>query len=155
MVGNISRDEEALVESVKEPSLREHVRGLVFREMRLFYFLLSFFSYFFIITLSVLYFGSLWEEYPRLAFVVSAMSEPYMGALAIYTILKEYRKKTFQFGGMHRGEVFVIIWALMLVSAVALTMFTDRYMIGEPLRILISNSTAVILIYIGGLIHRP
>lgn len=138
-----------------EPTLRARFRGIVFKELRIFYFILSFFTYFFIVTLGWLYFGRLWEEHYDIAFIISAMSEPYMGALAIYTILKEHRKKTYKAGSFHKGEIFVGIWVSMLVAALFLTAFSDNYTIGEPLRILISNSTAVILIYIGGLIHRP
>jgi hypothetical protein len=142
-------------EPIDEPTLRARFRGLVFKELRIFYFILSLFTYFFIIVLGVLYFGRLWEAHYDLAFIVSAMSEPYMGALAIYTILKEHRKKTYKAGSFHKGEIFVGIWVTMLVVAILLTALSDNYTIGEPLRILISNSTAVILIYIGGLIHRP
>ncbi|MBI5742561.1 MAG: hypothetical protein HZA25_01850 [Candidatus Niyogibacteria bacterium] len=142
-------------EPIDEPTLRARFRGLVFKELRIFYFILSLFTYFFIITLGVLYFGRLWEAHYDLAFVVSALSEPYMGALAIYTILKEHRKKTYKAGSFHKGEVFVGLWVVMLIAAILLTALSDNYTIGEPLRILISNSTAVILIYIGGLIHRP
>ena len=127
----------------------------IFRNVIIFYFGLSAFTYFYFITLVVLYFGRFWSSYSTLSFLVSAFSEPYIGAVAVYTLLKEYRKKIKLSGSFHRGEVFVGAWALMLFAAIALTLFSDNYPLNEPFKIIIQVSSAVILIYLGSLIHKP
>ncbi|MEK7133079.1 MAG: hypothetical protein AAB771_00100 [Patescibacteria group bacterium] len=130
-------------------------KTVIFRNVIIFYFGLSAFTYFYFITLVVLYFGRFWGSYSTLSFLVSAFSEPYIGAVAVYTLLKEYRKKIKLSGSFHRGEVFVGAWALMLFAAIALTLFSDNYPLNEPFKIIIQVSSAVILIYLGSLIHKP
>ncbi|MEK7596097.1 MAG: hypothetical protein AAB564_00905 [Patescibacteria group bacterium] len=135
--------------------LRFRLKTAVFRKVIIFYFGLSAFTYFYFITLAVLYFGRLWGSYPVFSFLASAFSEPYVGAVAVYTLLKEYRKKIKRSGSFHRGEIFVSAWALMLFAAIILALFSDSYALDEPLKIIIQTSIAVILIYIGSVVHEP
>lgn len=137
-------------------TLRERFKLALFKEMiDILFVLLSIFSYFYIITLAFLFFGQLWREYYTISFFVMALSEPYLGAVAVYTILKEFRKKKHKLGSLHKGEIFVILWGLMLVIALTVTIFSDNYVLGEPLKIIITNGIAVSLIYIGSVIHKP
>lgn len=135
--------------------LRRRLKTTVFRKVIIFYFGLSAFTYFYFITLAVLYFGRFWDSYYSLSFWVSAFSEPYIGAVAVYTLLKEYRKKIKRSGSFHRGEIFVGAWALMFFAAITLALFSGSYAFNEPLKIIIQTSIAVILIYVGGVVHEP
>jgi hypothetical protein len=143
--------------SVKEKvfSLRRRFKTAIYRQVIIFYLGLSAFTYFYFITIAVLYFGRFWNSYPALSFLVSAFLEPYIGAVAVYTLLKEYRKKIKRSGSFHRGEVFVGAWALMLLAAIILTFFSKNYNLDELFKIIVQISIAVILIYIGSVVHKP
>ncbi|MBI2628238.1 MAG: hypothetical protein HYW71_02285 [Candidatus Niyogibacteria bacterium] len=139
----------------KSSSLRRRFKTAIYRQVIIFYFGLSAFTYFYFITIAVLYFGRFWNSYPTLSFLVSVFSEPYIGAVAVYTLLKEYRKKIKHSGSFHRGEVFVGAWALMLFASIILTFFSKNYHLDELFKIIVQISVAAILIYIGGVVHKP
>lgn len=140
----------------KLPTLSERFKFALFKEMLdILFVFLSIFSYFYIITLAFLFFGHLWHEYYTVSFFVMALAEPYLGAVAVYTVLKEFRKKRRKSGSLHKGEIFVFLWGLMLATALTVTIFSDNYVLGEPLEIIVTNGVAVFLIYIGSVIHKP
>ena len=140
----------------KQFSVKKEITKALFQEMLdVLFFFLGIFTYFYLFSLSWLYFGRSWDEYKVLAFFVNALSEPYLGAVAMYTILKEYRKKSGRLEHLHKGEFFVICWAIFLVLALLLTIFSDQYVLGTPLKVIMTNGVAVVLIYIGSVVHKP
>ena len=143
--------------SIKESifSLRRRFKPVIYRQVIIFYLGLSAFTYFYFIAVAVLYFGQFWNFYPRLSFLASVFSEPYIGAVAVYTLLKEYRKKIKCSGSFHRGEIFVGAWALMLFAAIVFTFFSKNYNFDEPFKIIVQTSLAVFLIYAGSVVHKP
>ncbi|MBI5045616.1 MAG: hypothetical protein HZC14_01250 [Candidatus Niyogibacteria bacterium] len=140
----------------KDFSIKKEMTKALFQEMLdVLFFFLGIFTYFYFFSLAWLYFGKSWDEHKLLAFFVNALSEPYLGAVAMYTILKEYRKKSGRLEHLHKGEFFVACWAVFLVLALLFTIFSDQYVIGLPLKIIMTNSVTVVLIYVGSIVHKP
>lgn len=140
----------------KRFSIKKEMTRALFQEMLdVLFFFLGIFTYFYLFSLAWLYFGRAWDEHKVLTFFVNALSEPYLGAVAMYTLLKEYRKKSGRMEHLHKGEFFVAFWAIFLVLALLFTIFSDQYVIGMPLKVIMTNGVAVVLIYIGSIVHKP
>lgn len=119
------------------------------------YFWLGIFTYLYFFTVAFLYLAGLSFHENLSTKIVMALAEPYLGAVAIYTILKETKKRKAGALSRHWGEIFVILWILLLLSAALLALFTKTYVFNKTLELIIKLSLSVGIIYIGGAIHRP
>lgn len=116
---------------------------------------LGYFTGLFLILVALEFFFSIHLTHPFLGRFLDALSEPYLGALAVYVVLKEVRKHHMQdMRSRHRGERFVWAWLLLLGSTTLLVALTGRYHFDGAYQLVISNSLASLMIYVGSRIHH-
>ena len=120
------------------------------------YRILGFFTYLYICALAIVYFGYIREEYlsPSL-FAIDALQEPYLGALGIYVILKEMRKRRLQHPSRYLGELFVILWLVLLFAATAVSLISEKFVFDSVYKVIFTNSIASFIIFIGSKINKP
>ncbi|KKS37250.1 MAG: hypothetical protein A3G49_06905 [Candidatus Sungbacteria bacterium RIFCSPLOWO2_12_FULL_41_11] len=84
--------------------------------------------------------------------LADSLSEPYLGIIGIYLVLKEVRIRTGKLVP-HRvfGEVFVAIWVILLLVSSLLTFVSESYHVDDVYRLIITNSLASVIIRIGTL----
>ena len=87
--------------------------------------------------------------------LLGAVSEPYLGAVGIYVILKEIRKRKIARESRHYGEIYVWLWLILLLTGSSLVLLTKNFHFDTIMRLIITNSLASFVIYIAGKIHRP
>lgn len=84
--------------------------------------------------------------------LADSLSEPYLGIIGIYLVLKEVRIRT---GKLipHRvlGEAFVAVWVILLFVSSLLTFVSESYHVDDVYRLIITNSLASVIIRIGTL----
>lgn len=119
-----------------------------------FYIILGIFTYIYIFALAASYFLHLENIYPLAFTFFDAFDEPYLGAVATYTILKEIRKKRGVKKHRH-GASFVFIWNAVLIAAILTAWFSKDYAFNGFLHIILTNSLATLVIWIGAFIHEP
>jgi len=116
------------------------------------YFILSIWTYLYVGFVSIAFFAKL--NYPILLRLLDSLSEPYLGAVGVYVIIKEIRKKRQRIKGQHFGEFFVIFWILIFFAAIVMTLVSPDYSFDDVMSLILTNALAVFVIYIGGIIHR-
>lgn len=119
------------------------------------YFWLGIFTYLYFFTIAFLYLAGLSFYESFTTKIVSSLAEPYLGAVAIYTILKEARKRKTKTFSRHWGEIFVIMWLLLLLVSATVALFSKTYIFNETLELIIKLALSVGIIYTGGIIHKP
>lgn len=120
------------------------------------YFWLGIFTNLYLMVIAAEFFSNLRFGYPQLEILLDALSEPYLGSLAVYTVLKEIRKR--RAGGrvsLHRGEWFVAAWLILLVITTAAVIFAQSYYFDLTYKLILTNSLASLMIYIGSRINKP
>lgn len=119
------------------------------------YFWLGIFTYLYFFLAGFLYLAgvSFFENISTK--IIQALAEPYLGAVAIYTILKETRKRKANTPSRHRGEIFVILWIALLLISSAVALFFKAYVFNDTLELIIKLALSVGIIYVGGVIHKP
>lgn len=119
------------------------------------YFWLGMFTYLYFFLAGFLYLAgvSFFENISTK--IIQALAEPYLGAVAIYTILKETRKRKASTPSRHWGEVFVILWIALLLLSSAVALFSKTYVFNDTLELIIKLALSVGIIYVGGVIHKP
>lgn len=113
------------------------------------------FTYVYLLALALIFFGRLAGEAPTAFFLLDALQEPYLGALGIYVILKEIRKRKRIYPSRYWGELFVVFWAVFAVLATVLSAVSPFYHFDAVYKIILTNGLVVLLIYIGALINKP
>jgi len=118
------------------------------------YFTLWALTHLYLLLVAVFYFARLADFFPQGVMFFDSFDEPYLGAVATYTILKEVRKKR----GVRRryhGGIFVVYWLILfLVAAVAAWRY-PLYRFDGMLHIMLTNALAPSIIWIGSFIHKP
>lgn len=84
--------------------------------------------------------------------LVDSLSEPYLGIIGIYLVLKEVGIRTGR-QKPHRvwGEAFVAVWVMLLFLSSALTFLSESYHVDEVYRLIVTNSLASLIIRMGTL----
>ena len=120
------------------------------------YFWLGLFTNAYLLAIAAEFFYNLHLRHPTVERLLDAFSEPYLGALAVYVVLKEIRKRrSGSPESFHRGERFVYGWLGLLIITTLAVAFTDRYRVDAAYQAVIQNSLAALTIYLGARIHRP
>src|SRR3989338_2824522 len=119
------------------------------------YAVLGAFTYIYMAMLAGFFFLNLTDEYPRVFAILGALQEPYLGGVGVYVILKEIRKRYHNHPSHYTGELFVVLWVLMLAAASLFAIFSTAYGFDNVFKIIFTNSLAVLVIFIGGFINRP
>lgn len=119
------------------------------------YYFLGVFTNLYGVALTLLFFLQRGGEFLVFVRALDALQEPYLGGLGVYVILKEIRKRRRREPSRHRGEYFVILWAALLVLSSALVLVSPQYHFDDVYRLIVTNSLATLIIYVGGLLNRP
>ena len=87
--------------------------------------------------------------------IFDSLSEPYLGSVGIYVILKEIRKRYNKVPSRHFGEYFVLAWsALFLISGI-LVFYTSGFSFDNLMGAITTITLALVVIYTGGVVHKP
>ncbi len=119
------------------------------------YFWLGAFTNLYLVGIAVAFFAGFAAHYPTVEKLLDALTEPYLGALAVYTVLKEIQKRRSGQSAARRGEWYVAAWLLLLVLATLAVASSEPYRFDTVYKLIIANSLAALMIYIGSRIHRP
>lgn len=133
---------------LQRPAFRHHAIDAL-------YFLIGALTHFYGAILAFIFFFRAAESVPLLAGILGALQEPYLGGLGVYVILKEIRKRRHHEPSKHYGEFFVAMWLALLAASTLMVFSSPQYHFNEIYKLIITNSLATLIIYIGGLIHRP
>lgn len=132
--------------------MNKHQRNFIDRLYRW----LGFFTNLYLVLITVEFFAVLHLRYPAFELSLDAFAEPYLGALAVYTVFKELRKRRMEVPtSLHRGEWFVVSWLILLVLTTVAVAATERYRFDASYKLIISTSLASLMIYLGSRLHRP
>lgn len=139
----------------EERDLRE-CEGLLRREATdWLYYLLGASTYIYLALLAVMFFGGLSSQWPRTWLLVDGLQNPYLGALGIYVILKEVRKRRRKYPSRYLGELFVVLWLALLSATTIAVLVSPQYGFDEVYNLILNNSLVIGLIYLGAFIHNP
>ncbi len=119
------------------------------------YFWLGLFTDLYLILVAFEFFTNLHLRYPAFEQILDALSEPYLGALAVYVVLKEIHKHRTGGASLHRGEWFVVAWLMLLGITTVMVAFTERYRVDLIYTAVIESSLGSLMIYIGSKLHKP
>ncbi len=119
------------------------------------FWILGVFTYLYLAALAFAFFQHLEEGPSLLFFLLDALQEPYLGAVGVYVILKEIRKRRRSHPSLYLGEIFVLLWLVLFLVAALTALFSPNYRIDASFKIILVNSLAVAVIYIGSIINRP
>lgn len=87
--------------------------------------------------------------------ILEALEGPYFACVGVYVILKEIEKRRHHRPGRHWGELFVGAWVVLLFAATAMVFFSSSYHFDVIYKIILANSLVTLVVYLGGVIHRP
>ena len=134
----------------------ERINEIFFKEtVDILFFFLGVFTYVYFFAIAFLYLSGV-SGFENIATkLIRSLAEPYLGAVGVYTILKETRKRRYALEARHFGEFFVIGWLALLVLASGLSMFTKFYTFTKTLELIIMLSVSIGIIYVGSIVHRP
>lgn len=119
------------------------------------YRILGIFTYFYLAVLAVFFFFGLERIYPVIFIFLDALQEPYLGALGVYVLLKEIRKRRHAYPSRYFGELFVVLWVAVLSLATFAILVSEGFYFDAVYRIIFTNSVAAVIIFIGSIINRP
>lgn len=119
------------------------------------YYLLGASTYVYLVLLAVLFFGQMVEQWFKLLLVLDGFQNPYLGALGIYVVLKEMRKRGRKYPSKYFGELFVVLWFSLLAVMTVAIWISAEYNFNEAYNLVLQNSLVVGLIYLGAFISKP
>ena len=137
-------------------SFLDRINEVFFREtVDILYFFLGIFTYVYLFAIAFLYLSGVSSFDTVASKLIRALAEPYLGAVGIYAILKESRKRRYAISSRHHGELFVIGWLGLLALAALFATFSQFYTFTKTLELIIMLSLSIGIIYIGSVVHRP
>ncbi len=119
------------------------------------YYLLGASTYIYLVLLAVVFFAQTAESWSKLLLFLNGLQNPYLGALGIYVVLKEIRKRGRKYPSKYLGEMFVVLWFTLLVMVTIAIWVSPRYGFDEVYNLILNNSLVVGLIYLGAFINKP
>jgi len=116
------------------------------------YFILSIFTYLYLAVSVATFF---FEKYVPRAFpdIIDILSEPYLGALGVYVVVKEIERRRGRLIKKRRGELFAVAWFFFLVVATLLTYFSAEYHFTSVYKTVVTNALAALIIRLGTLVR--
>lgn len=87
---------------------------------------------------------------PRL---VDLFSEPYLGALGIYVVVREVEHRRGKHVKNRWGDLFAAAWFILLVVATVLTYVSENYHITGVYKAVVTNALAALIIRIGTILR--
>ena len=119
------------------------------------YFFLGVFTYIYLFAIAFLYLSGVSSFDTISSKIIKALAEPYLGAVGIYTVLKESRKRRYAITPRHWGELFVFAWLGLLALTSFLTVISSFYTFTHTLELIITLTLSIGIIYIGSAVHKP
>lgn len=116
------------------------------------YVTLSIFTYLYLfLTVIAFFFDELIpKSLPR---IIDTLSEPYLGALGVYVVVREIERRKGRVRSRKWGELFAVIWFFFFITATVLTFFSKHYYLNELYKTIVTNALAALIIRIGTLIR--
>jgi len=118
----------------------------------LLYIILSIFTYLYLGLTIVAFFFQKYVS-PSFSEIIEAFSEPYLGALGIYVIVKEIERRRGKTVRSRWGEMFAVIWFVFFISATILTYLSDEFVFSGIYKTVVTNALAALIIRIGTLLR--
>ena len=119
------------------------------------YYIVGFFTFIYFLAAVYLFFKSGGAYHDIAVRIFDSLSEPYLGLVGIYVILKEIRKRNSKIKSKHLGEYFVYSWLLLFLIAVVLVWVSSNYHFDQLMGAITTITLASLIIYTGGIIHKP
>jgi hypothetical protein len=129
--------------------LREHLHE---NYIDFLYLILSLLTYIYL-TLSIVTFFFEDRVPQNLPYAIETLSEPYLGILGIYVVVKEIERRRGHIKQRTWGELFAIVWFLFFITASILTFFSDHYQVNAIYKTVVTNALAAVIIRIGTIIR--
>lgn len=86
--------------------------------------------------------------------LVETFSEPYLGALGIYIVVNEVRRRRGKNVHPYFSTIFATSWMFLLLVSTALVYFADTYHFNAVYRTIVTNSFAAFIIRLGTILGR-
>jgi hypothetical protein len=139
-----------------QSSLKKAVaRAIAESVVDLLYYVIGLFTTLYFLSAVYLFFKGGGIHHNLLVRIFDALSEPYFGSVGIYVILKEIRKRQLRTKSRHFGEYFVYFWLFFFLVSLGFTWFSPNYIFDDLMASIMTITLALIIIYIGGVIHKP
>lgn len=155
--GKDSRGKPSLAVLNRAPTLKLLVWGRTLRQyfyknfIDILYVFLSIFTYLYLAATIYVFFFQ--KSAPHaLAEIIETLSEPYLGALGVYVVVKEIERRRGKKVTRRWGELFTVIWFFFFISATALTYVSENYEVGGIYKTVVTNALASLIIRIGTLL---
>lgn len=116
---------------------------------------LGIFTHLYVAATALIFFAYAGGDWPVLVGTLGALQEPYLGGLGVYVVLKELEKRRHNWPSRHYGEYFVTAWMGLLFISTLFVLFFSDYRFDAVYKMIVTNSLATLVIYIGGLISKP
>ena len=130
-------------------ALREYVRQ---NYIDLLYLVLSLFTYVYLGLSVVTFFFE--THVPRIfPNIIEVLSEPYLGVLGIYVVVKEIERRRGHLKRRTWGELFATIWFIFFLTATAFTFFSESYQTSHIYKTVVTNALAAVIIRLGTIIR--
>ena len=135
--------------------------GLLYRAIRqyvydnfvdILYVFLRIFTYLYLIISVVTFFFPAHVPH-SFVYIVDALSEPYLGALGIYVIVKQLERRRKPNAPRSGIEFLPIFWLIFLAISSAAIFYSDNYHVGELYQTVVTNALAVMIIRIGTILR--
>lgn len=119
------------------------------------YYIVGFFTSLYFFLAAYLFFIGGGKYHEIAVKIFDALSEPYLGSVGIYVILKEIRKRQSKVKSKHFGEYFVYLWLVLFLVVLGFIWFLPNYHFDELMGAITTVTLASLVIYTGGIIHKP
>ena len=119
------------------------------------YYIVGFFTALYFFIAAYLFFNGGGSYHDIAVRIFGSLSEPYLGSIGIYVILKEIRKRQLKTKSKHLGEYFVYSWLALFLTALVFIWLFPNYYFDELMGAITTIALASLVIYTGGLIHKP
>lgn len=119
------------------------------------YYIVGFFTFIYFWAAVYLFFSSSGAYHDIAVRIFDSLSEPYLGSVGIYVILKEIRKRSSKTESKHFGEYFVYSWLILLFIAIIMVWVSPNYHFDDLMGAITTVTLASLVIYTGGIIHKP
>lgn len=116
------------------------------------YIVLSLFTYVYL-ALSILTFFFEKSVPGFLPNTIEILSEPYLGVLGVYVVVKEIERRRGYIKQRTWGELFAIIWFFFFITASALTFYSEEYHANSIYKTIVTNALAAVIIRLGMIIR--
>lgn len=131
------------------------IKALAESAVDLLYYVVGFFTMLYFFFAAYLFWSGGGAYHDIAVRIFDSLSEPYLGSIGIYVILKEMRKRQAKTKSKHLGEYFVYSWLALFLAAIGFIWFSQNYYFDDLMGTITTVTLASLVIYTGGIIHKP